>query len=89
VTDDSDDVSDRAVILHEFGHMLGLGHEQSHPDQDIRWDREKALRYYMQTQGWSAQMVVDNVFVVFERKASSRGPPTTARASCSTRSRPS
>jgi hypothetical protein len=67
VTADSTDESDRAVILHEFGHMLGLGHEQSHPDVDIAWNKPAALDYYMTTQGWSAQMVVDNVFAVFDR----------------------
>jgi hypothetical protein len=67
VTDWSTDESDRAVILHEFGHMLGLGHEQSHPDMDIAWNKPAAYDYYMTTQGWSAQMVDDNVFAVYDR----------------------
>ncbi|MGU9856257.1 M12 family metallopeptidase [Pseudomonas sp. LF245] len=28
-------------IRHEFGHALGLLHEHQHPDNDIRWDKEK------------------------------------------------
>ncbi len=67
VTDTSTDEADRAVIVHEAGHLLGLGHEQSSPVEDIAWDKPKALAYYMQTQGWTQQQVEDNVFAVFDR----------------------
>ncbi len=33
----------RRAILHEFGHALGLRHEQHHPDAAIEWDREAVL----------------------------------------------
>jgi hypothetical protein len=33
----------RRAILHEFGHALGLRHEQHHPDAPIEWDREAVL----------------------------------------------
>lgn len=65
VTDSSDERSDRAVIVHEFGHALSLGHEQSSPLCTIQWDKPKALAYFEQTQGWSAQVVEDNVFFVY------------------------
>jgi hypothetical protein len=34
------------LILHEFGHALGLMHEHQHPGGGIRWDRPRALAYY-------------------------------------------
>jgi serralysin len=49
------------VIVHEFGHMLGLGHEHSHPKGGIPWDREAAYAYYAQ-QGWSREDVDRQVF---------------------------
>ena len=30
---------DVAVVLHEFGHMLGLGHEHQNPNSPINWNR--------------------------------------------------
>lgn len=67
VTDASDDDSDRAVILHEFGHAIGLGHEQQHPDEDIHWDKPKAVAWYARTQGWDLATIQENVFDVFDR----------------------
>jgi len=37
------------LVLHEFGHALGLQHEQNHPESNIPWDREKVQRDYVDT----------------------------------------
>ncbi|MNJ37472.1 Astacin (Peptidase family M12A) [compost metagenome] len=34
------------IVLHEFGHALGLLHEHQHPDADIPWDIPKVYAYY-------------------------------------------
>ncbi len=35
---------DRGVILHEFGHMVGLSHEHQNPDGGILWNEEAVIR---------------------------------------------
>ncbi|MFT4624925.1 MAG: endonuclease G [Myxococcota bacterium] len=47
----ADDI--RRVVLHEFGHAIGLIHEHQSPRSDIPWNREAVYRYYEDTQGWS------------------------------------
>lgn len=49
------------VVLHEFGHALGLLHEHQHPDADIPWDRPKVYTLYQQQFGWSREIVDLNV----------------------------
>lgn len=34
---------DKGVILHEFGHMIGLGHEHQNPDGGIRWNEAAVI----------------------------------------------
>lgn len=34
---------DKGVILHEFGHMLGLGHEHQNPDGGIVWNEQAVI----------------------------------------------
>lgn len=35
---------DEGVILHEFGHMIGLCHEHQNPDQGIKWNEEVVIK---------------------------------------------
>lgn len=51
-----------ATVVHEFGHALGLKHEQSFPGA-IKWNRaDSVYDYYYRTQGWDRDMVDHNVF---------------------------
>lgn len=34
---------DEGVILHEFGHMIGLSHEHSNPEGGIRWNEQVVI----------------------------------------------
>ena len=49
------------VILHEFGHALGLEHEHFHPDVDIQWNKPVVYAYFLQ-RGWTVEMVDRNLF---------------------------
>jgi serralysin len=46
VTDDIADDQARGVVLHEFGHALGLVHEHQNPAAGIDWDRPAAYAFY-------------------------------------------
>jgi hypothetical protein len=51
------------VVLHEFGHALGMIHEHQSPAARIPWDKEKVYAYYAQPpNGWSREMVDRNIF---------------------------
>jgi hypothetical protein len=55
----------RRVVLHEFGHALGLIHEHQSPRAGILWDKEQVIRelYY-----WSRDVVERNLFKPFEEE---------------------
>lgn len=55
----------RQVVLHEFGHALGLIHEHQSPSAGvIPWDKEKVYDYYYRTQNppWDRTTVDANIF---------------------------
>ena len=48
------------LILHEFGHTLGLIHEHQSPNAGMRFKIPQVYSYFSQF-GWSAQMVQSNI----------------------------
>ncbi|MDQ3978261.1 MAG: M12 family metallopeptidase [Actinomycetota bacterium] len=58
------------VVLHEFGHALGMIHEHQNPAAGgkIPWDRERVYAYYAR-QGWSRSDVDHNLFAVYDADA--------------------
>ncbi len=62
LTPDTEDSEYQRVVLHEFGHALGLLHEHQHPEADIPWNRPAVYEYYKRTQGWDEAKVNQSVF---------------------------
>lgn len=62
------------VVRHEAGHTLGYPHEHMRKQLVERIDREKAILYFQQTQGWSAQVTQQQVLTPLN-EASIRGTP--------------
>lgn len=50
----------RGTTTHEFGHALGLLHEQSYPN-GIKWNKDTVYKYYAKYQGWDKAKVDFNV----------------------------
>ena len=58
----------RGVVLHEFGHMIGCGHEHESPKNGgVPWLKKNAYDYYMSTQGWNKEEVDEQVFDVYSK----------------------
>lgn len=56
-----------SVVIHEFGHALGLLHEHNHPEARIRWNRAAV---YADLEGppnyWDRRTIDYNVFARFD-----------------------
>lgn len=66
LTDDSDDDELRRVVLHEFGHALGLIHEHQNPKGGIRWNRDAVVRDLSgPPNNWNDATIENNIFTKY------------------------
>ncbi|KAF9461763.1 hypothetical protein BDZ94DRAFT_1167173, partial [Collybia nuda] len=69
--DDDNTISkkERGVILHEFGHVLGLMHEHESPARSgiIRLKEKEIIQYYSKNQGWDEATVRAQVLDVYSK----------------------
>ena len=62
LTDDTDDVEYRRVVVHEFGHALGAVHEHQVPKGGIKWNLPAVYQYFSgPPNNWSKEDVDFNV----------------------------
>lgn len=61
LTDQTDDTEVRRVVVHEFGHALGMIHEHQSPVANIPWDVPKVYAWYSKNMGWDKAKVDANV----------------------------
>lgn len=52
----------KRVVLHEFGHALGLAASNQSPTANIPWNKQATYDYYQKTSGWTKQQVDTNLF---------------------------
>jgi hypothetical protein len=57
------------VVRHETGHTLGFPHEHMREALVKLINRDKAIKYFMQTQGWSKAEVIAQVLTPIEESA--------------------
>jgi Matrixin len=63
LTPQSSDEEIRSVVLHEFGHAIGLIHEHQQPNASIQWNKELIYRQLGgPPNNWSRDVVDHNVF---------------------------
>jgi hypothetical protein len=58
----------KQLVLHEFGHALGLLHEHQHPASGIAWNRPAVYHFYGQSPYyWNIDDVDENIFDLYSR----------------------
>jgi serralysin len=68
--ENSSDDDVRSVVLHEFGHALGLIHEHQNPKDGINWDRA-AVKADLggPPNNWNDQTIENNIFKKYDKDA--------------------
>ncbi len=65
----------RRVVRHEAGHTLGFPHEHMRKELVALIDPEKAYDFFLRTQGWSRQMVDQQVLTPLSKNSIMGTPP--------------
>jgi hypothetical protein len=64
-TTDFTDQSIHRIVLHEFGHLLGLLHEHFSPLAGISWNKQAVYNDLYKTNGWDTATVNANIFQTY------------------------
>lgn len=56
----------RRIVLHEFGHILGIEHELRKPTANIPWNKDEVYKYYLATYKWDQDRVDQEIFLPLE-----------------------
>jgi serralysin len=66
---DSSDEEVQRVVLHEFGHALGLIHEHQNPGGKIKWNEENVIRDLSgPPNDWSRDVIEHNMFEPYDKE---------------------
>jgi hypothetical protein len=66
-TDQTDEAEVRRVVLHEFGHALGLIHEHQNPKEPIQWNRAAVVADLSKPpNNWSEATIENNMFAKYK-----------------------
>lgn len=52
----------KRIVLHEFGHVLGLEHELQSPAAKIPWDTAAVYKYFKDHEKWTETTTYNNIF---------------------------
>ena len=67
LTPDSDDDEVRRVVLHEFGHAIGLIHEHQNPQRPIHWNRAAVIADLSgPPNNWDPETIEHNIFEKYD-----------------------
>jgi hypothetical protein len=64
----------RRVILHEFGHALGLIHEHMRPDSPVIWNENAVFDYYHKLAGWDENTIRFQVIDPYNQNIIDKSP---------------
>src|SRR3712207_4687535 len=75
LTPDSDDDELRRVVLHEFGHAMGLIHEHQNPNRPIAWNRAAVIADLSKPpNSWGPATIEHNIFRRYDPAQTSSTP---------------
>ncbi|NAZ86526.1 zinc metalloprotease [Kineococcus indalonis] len=67
LTPDSPEDELRRVVLHEFGHALGLIHEHQNPEEPVRWNRAAVIADLSGAPNfWDEATIEHNIFAAYD-----------------------